>query len=271
MFRVKHRRLLGWRQNKPARLAVRGPSRSIFLLWRKFKLDWRYAIGELFIVVAGVLVALAIDQWNDERLEQQEANEILQHLLIDLQADLDNMQIMVRNVGDKQQSLLRLKSVFESGQRPENSAQFLQDIVVGADFGWNQNRPHSTTYQEALSSGKFGLIRNAELRSAISRYYFEFTDLFNRADARETRFPHISYQLVPRNSESSNRLVLLSTDRALSSEEVVRLTDRALASPLKDYVIAEINLARFILHLSSDIGQQCEALIEKIETYKAPP
>jgi hypothetical protein len=107
------------------------------MLWRKFKLDWRYAIGELFIVVAGVLVAFAINQWNDERLEQQEANEILQHLLIDLQADLDDIGWMVRNVRNKEQSLLRLKAVFDSGQRPENGAQFLRDIVVGADFGWN--------------------------------------------------------------------------------------------------------------------------------------
>ena len=40
------------------------------MLWRKFKLDWKYAIGELFIVVAGVLLALAIDQWNERRLER---------------------------------------------------------------------------------------------------------------------------------------------------------------------------------------------------------
>jgi len=239
------------------------------MLWRKFKLDWSYAIGELFIVIAGVLVALAIDQWNDERLEQQEEDNILQHLLIDLQADLDGLQLMVGNVEDKQQSLLRLKSVFDSGQRPKNGAQFLQDIIVGADFGWNQNKPINTTYQEALSSGQFGLIRDAELRSAISRYYFEFTELFNRADARETRFPHLSYQLVPRTREFSHRLVLLGTDPDLSPEEMLRLIDRALESPLQDYVIAEINLARFILHLSADITEQCETLMAQIENYRA--
>jgi hypothetical protein len=239
------------------------------MLWRKFRLDWQYAIGELLIVVAGVLIALAIDQWNDNRLERQEGDEILQHLLIDLQADLDTINLMNRAVENKQQSLLRLESVFASSQRPENAAQFLEDIIVGADFGWNQARPRNTTYQEALSSGKFGLIRSSELRSAIARYYFEFTDLFNRADARETRFPHLSYQLVPRSSESTHSLVLLNTDPELSAEETGRLVDRALASPIRDYVIAEINLARFILHLSADVRQQCEALIAKIEAYRA--
>lgn len=239
------------------------------MLWRKFRLDWRYAIGELIIVVAGVLVALAIDQWNDERLEQRVADEILQHLLIDLQIDLNNIDYMVRAVQNKEQSLLRLKEIFDNGQRPENSMQFLQDILVGARYGWNQSQPVDTTYQEALSSGKFGLIRNSELRSAISGYYGGFTDLFSRADARETQFPHLSYQLVPRNMDSSDRHVLLSTDQELSSEELERLTDRALASPIEKYLIAETNLARFILHVSADIRQRCEALIGKIETYRA--
>ena len=142
------------------------------MLWRKFKLDWQYAIGELVIVVAGVLVALAIDQWNDDRLERIEAGEILQHLLIDLREDLKDVDLMIRLVRDKQESLSRVKSVFESGERPENEQQFLRDLVIGANLGWNQFRPNNTTYQEALSSGKLSLIRVGALRTAISLYYF---------------------------------------------------------------------------------------------------
>ncbi len=37
--------------------------------WRLLKLDWAYAIGEFIIVIAGVLIALTIDQWNDGRLQ----------------------------------------------------------------------------------------------------------------------------------------------------------------------------------------------------------
>lgn len=162
-------------------------------------------------------------------------------------------------------SLLCLKSVFNRGKPQENSAQFLQDMIVGADFGWNQDRPITTSYQEALSSEEFGLIRNADMRSEISRYNVEFTQLRDRADAREIRFPHLSYRLVPRNSESSNRRFLLGTEQGLSPEETERLIDGALESPLKDYVIAELNLARFPLHLSSVIHQQYEAPKIKLE------
>ncbi len=238
------------------------------MLWRKFKLDWQYAIGELLIVVAGVLIALAIDQWNDDRLDRIEADEILQHLLIDLGEDLKDIDLMIRMVSNKQQSLLRLKPLFDSGDRPENEKEFLQDIVVGANFGWNQIRPNDTTYQEVLSSGKLSLIRSGDLRSAISLYYFDFTNMFNRADERETMFPQLSYQLVPRYSELSWE-ALREVEQSLTSDETARLVDSALRSSLGDYVIGEMNLAKFILLLSTDVQQRCEALIAKIEAYRA--
>lgn len=241
------------------------------MLWRKFKLDWQYAVGELFIVVAGVLVALAIDQWNDGRLERQEADDLLQHMLMDLQTDVADIEQMIRLVGDKEQSLLRLRSVFDSGQRPENETQFLQDIITGADWGWNQVRPRNSTYQEALSSGKFGLIRDSGLRLEISRYYFDFMNMFNRADARETLFPHLSFQYVPRSRVSDIWENLLNLDAGASPGETARLVDGALRSPIREHVIGEINLARFILHLGTNIRQRCKALIERIEAYRAPP
>jgi len=57
------------------------------VIWRKFKLDWSYAVGELLIVVTGALIALAIDQWNDNRLERAEEIEALSNILADIQAD----------------------------------------------------------------------------------------------------------------------------------------------------------------------------------------
>ena len=57
------------------------------MIWRKFKLDWSYAVGELLIVVTGALIALAIDQWNDNRLERAEEIEALSNILADIQAD----------------------------------------------------------------------------------------------------------------------------------------------------------------------------------------
>jgi hypothetical protein len=40
------------------------------MLLRKFNRNWSYAIDELFIVIAAVPIALAIDQWIEQRRDQ---------------------------------------------------------------------------------------------------------------------------------------------------------------------------------------------------------
>lgn len=238
------------------------------MFWRKFKLDWHYAIGELVIVTLGVLVALAIQQWNENRLELEEEKEILDHLLIDLQEDFGRLEDQKTAVKEKEESLSRLRSVFSSGERPENLQEFLHDIIIGANYGWNQTEPRDTTYEEILSSGKFGLIRNATLRGAISDYQGLFNNLYIRADARETEFPHISYRLIPRSRESDRAGGVLGAEKEISNEEIEQLVDTALSSEIRDYVIAERNLARFILRQSVEVLEQHSALTEQIQGYR---
>lgn len=238
------------------------------MLWRKFKLDWPYAIGELLIVTLGVLFALGIQQWNDDRLALTEEQSIIDRLLVDLQVDLGFLNDMTSAVEEKEESLGRLKEVFESGERPADLTLFLQDLVVGANYGWNQAQPRSSTYVEVVSSGKFGLIRSADVRNALTGYHGLFNSFFARADARETRFPQISYQVMLRSRESERASVLLSPNTIISDKEVEQLVDKALASDIRHYVIAETNLARFILRASDNLRVRHEALRSQMQAYR---
>ncbi len=44
----------------------------------------RYAIGEIFLVVIGILIALQINTWNEERKSRLEETEILKRIKLDL-------------------------------------------------------------------------------------------------------------------------------------------------------------------------------------------
>ena len=80
------------------------------MFWRKFRLDWSYAIGELFIVTIGVLVALAIGAWNSERLEKAEEFDILSRLISNIEADLKEYDDRLLSIDEKEESLLRVMS-----------------------------------------------------------------------------------------------------------------------------------------------------------------
>ena len=43
----------------------------------------RYAVGELILIVIGILVALAISDWNEKRLQRQEELQLLAEIRCD--------------------------------------------------------------------------------------------------------------------------------------------------------------------------------------------
>jgi len=53
----------------------------------KIKSYFVYAIGEIVLVVIGILIALQINNWNENRKQQSEFNNILKTIYKDLKTD----------------------------------------------------------------------------------------------------------------------------------------------------------------------------------------
>ena len=51
----------------------------------------RYALGEIVLVVIGILIALQVNNWNQERKDKQHLNNILQEIQGDLLSDIDQI------------------------------------------------------------------------------------------------------------------------------------------------------------------------------------
>ena len=238
------------------------------MFWRKFKLDWCYAVGELLIVVIGVLIALAIDQWNDDRLERLEEVDAVARILTDVQTDLQDFEFRLKSVDAKEESLLRVKAFLAGGAQIDPAA-FLRDIVGGADWGWNQGLARRSTYDNLLESGRLGIIADSEIRSQISDYYRYYQDSHNRIDERETDYPALSYQLVPRTHTSQNVGVVEEIESGLSDTQLNELVALVRASAISDHVTAELNLARFILQIELDLQGRAVSLISLLEEYQA--
>ncbi len=241
------------------------------MFWRKFKLDWSYAVGELLIVVIGVLIALAIDQWNDDRLERLEEVDAVARILNDVQTDLQDFDFRLKAVDAKEESLLRVKAFLAGGARIDPAA-FLRDIVGGADFGWNQGLARRSTYDNLLESGRLGIIADPEIRSQISDYYRYYQDSHNRIDERETDYPALSYQLVPRRPDTSQNEGAVwerEIESGLSDTQLNELVALVQASAISDHVTAELNLARFILQIELDLQGRAVSLISLLEEYQA--
>lgn len=138
--------------------------------WRLFKLDWRYAAGELIIVTVGVLIALWVDQWRQEVSDSQLERQYGSRLIADLQEDINRFEAFKQGLlAQKIEFLSALESIETVPDKIDTSvfdtAHLRASIVIAIP------EAQSTTFREMESSGNTRLIDSEELRVAIEDYY----------------------------------------------------------------------------------------------------
>lgn len=128
----------------------------------------RYAIGEIVLVMVGILLALQVNNWNLSRLEAKEAKNYISRLSEDLKNDTYYLKNEIEySKRDSDSLFLFLKQMHEK----QESHFELINLLGLAD--WNPRNIHiqDNTFLEMNSSGKFDLIKSNELKTAILDYY----------------------------------------------------------------------------------------------------
>ena len=238
------------------------------MLWRKFKLDWKYAIGELAIITVGVLIALAVGQWNSDRLAVAQEAAYVSRLMSDIDKNIRHLEDQMDAVDQKQESLARVADQLRSRQI-SNRLEFFQDIVIGANYGWNQEVAHRATYDDLLGSGNFGLINDHRVRILISGYYDYFEGAVNRTEERETEYPNLTYELIPRATTAGDEGVIWerSVEPNLPPDRVERIYQNILDSDLGALTTAEANFGKFVTAISLSQLERARSLRTTLDNY----
>ncbi|MDT7831081.1 DUF6090 family protein [Flavobacteriaceae bacterium S356] len=134
----------------------------------KFSKYLIYAIGEIILVVIGILIALSINNWNDYQKDREIEQLLLENLLKDLEKDKLGL---ARSTANNQYSLKVMDTMFYniSSNSNYNIMDFLRHNASFLYF--NQFLISKGTYVENLSSGKFSLISTDTLKGEILDYY----------------------------------------------------------------------------------------------------
>ena len=136
----------------------------------KFLQYSRYAVGEIVLVVIGILIALYINNWNEERIKRQK--EVV--YLTEIKKNLVKDTIQINNVlsfnKSKSKAIIETFKVFE---KASTNGFNLNDFgaKMNALSQYNVFSPLRTTFNNLLDVEGIDIISNLELRTKLSDYY----------------------------------------------------------------------------------------------------
>ena len=129
-----------------------------------------YAVGEIALVVIGILIALQINNWNEGKSERKIEQEHMKNLVVDLTGDLNTYdQFTKRN----KEIYAFIYSIFVElkGDNRSNKVSELAYWSRMITMKWMIVHPIERTFEEMKSSGHLRLIKDAEVAKQISFYY----------------------------------------------------------------------------------------------------
>ena len=127
-----------------------------------------YSTGELALVIVGILIALQINNWNENRKEQRQIAEYARALINDLEADIEMVEpiiiqaTLVTKLADGLASYVRTRSIEEIDNL---DLYYLTNRTSYRPYSFNR-----AALQQLINSGALRQIKNGELVLQISNY-----------------------------------------------------------------------------------------------------
>ena len=132
---------------------------------------FKYAIGEILLVVIGILIALQINTWNEQRKQQITVNKLFLNLESSLKTDsLALSSIITRSKNSMSSMNLALTTPADkllSDYTNEELIAIPRSIFEGAYSFY----PKMGIYNQMLSGNLMELIKSEELKDALLLYY----------------------------------------------------------------------------------------------------
>jgi hypothetical protein len=132
---------------------------------RKTGKYFKYAIGEIILVVIGILIALQINTWNQYRLLKLEETKTLKSLHAEFTENLDKFNINYKDQLTRDSITKRLLNP----KIVDAPFETLDSLIY--KLGWNfKFNPSTGVYTSVVNSGKIEIISNDTLKRKISNF-----------------------------------------------------------------------------------------------------
>jgi hypothetical protein len=149
---------------------------------RRPKKRWRYAIGELFLIVAGITIAFWLESWRENVGAHAEERDILQGLLLDFEETRSTVQVQRELTQVRVESTLYLLGLINPEPAQIDNQSITSEIArLLTTQGFFV--PNDATLSSLLNGPGIGILTSYELRVRLSGWS-GFVSEIQRIDGR---------------------------------------------------------------------------------------
>jgi len=239
----------------------------------------KYAIGEIVLVVIGILIALQINNWNKKTLDLTKQYNYLKNIKRDLEdqiASIDNQIVYETKFIDAASYLVTYFNENSFNNLDQDFFSKLSDLHTRKTFIVND-----PTYTDLLSSGNIDLIKNADFKDNLIQYYNELERIEKVIQNNNTylvdeqfgnKFIDIGYYFSNLENDENSSYVAKVKSLELTSlynEELSSISKDLLSRPENKLLIMNIINIRHTVSLGNlgnmqDAKQTTQNLLEEL-------
>ena len=142
-----------------------------------------YAVGELLLVVTGILIALQVNTWNENRKLSHERVKLLHVLKADFQIHYQDIEHVIRN-GEHIKAVQERLLGYSSGKIPIDIPDDSLRSLMQEWYRFSPLRSVTSSLDQAIATGTITLIENQALISGLNSHRNRvngYERVFNRA------------------------------------------------------------------------------------------
>jgi hypothetical protein len=144
---------------------------------------FKYAIGEIVLVVIGILIALQINTWNELRKEKNEEKAVLESLFENLKITKQQSENLLLEEENLKKALLLVLGI-QNEKSTLDSGAVTNSIFKNAVWDLQSDQPTFNTYANLKNTNKLSLIKNKTINQNFTDIEFRFNKLNDMLEDR---------------------------------------------------------------------------------------
>ena len=227
--------------------------------------DWGMVAVELAIVVLGVFIGIEASNWNQGRRERAEERRYYAQIVDDLRTDQATLQQAIKLTARFDEAAQETLDAIRAGVVPRSEPGRFAVRIHYAGYIYLP-RPARRTYDELVSTGNLGLLRDPKAKAAIADYYEKFVESRQwdgLLRSQQDRYWDLTAGVLPR---PVLRAAIRGRVPAVSEAEAQEILRRARARErLPDLLMGMAAHHERVRRDSEILADQNQALLELLE------